>query len=262
MDTQDILLLFDREQRQEVTFTDSRREVTPYVVRQISQYDHDSAIIYAHFTPDEADTVIQAELAYFERLGHNLEWKVYTHDPLTDLKERLAAHGLTIEEPEALLVLDLETAPAELGQPVDPAVRRLTDPAQISELQAMKEAVWNEDFNWLARRLADDLRFHPAETAIYAAYADGQMVSSAWMFFHPNSQFASLWGGSTLPAYRGRGYYGALLAARAQEARRWGVRFLTVDASPMSRPILQKSGFQWLTTIYPCKWSSQSIAPQ
>jgi len=70
------------------------------------------------------------------------------------------------------------------------------------------------------------------------------LVSSAWVRFNPGSQFASLWGGSTLEQYRGQGHYTALMAVRAQEAARRGVRFLTVDASPMSRPILEKQGFR------------------
>jgi hypothetical protein len=47
-----------------------------------------------------------------------------------------------------------------------------------------------------------------------------------------------------------------LLAARAQEARARGFSLLTVDASPMSRPILEKHGFQHLATSTPCKWSN------
>jgi len=37
--------------------------------------------------------------------------------------------------------------------------------------------------------------------------------------------------------YRKRGLYTALLAVRAQEGRARQVKYLTVDASPMSRPI-------------------------
>jgi GNAT superfamily N-acetyltransferase len=66
-----------------------------------------------------------------------------------------------------------------------------------------------------------------------------------------------LWSLSTLAAYRGQGLYTALLAARAQESIQRGIRFLTVDASPMSRPILEKLGFQWLSTFYPRKWQPQ-----
>lgn len=60
--------------------------------------------------------------------------------------------------------------------------------------------------------------------------------------------FAGLWGGSTLPAWRGRGIYKALVATRAQVANASGVRYLQVDASADSDPILRRSGFRAITT--------------
>ena len=46
-----------------------------------------------------------------------------------------------------------------------------------------------------------------------------------------------LWGGGTLPAWRGRGIYRALVAYRAGLAASRGYRYLTVDASADSEPI-------------------------
>jgi GNAT superfamily N-acetyltransferase len=92
---------------------------------------------------------------------------------------------------------------------------------------------------------------------VYIAYAEGIPVSAAWISFHDRSPFAGLWGGSTLVEYRGRGFYTALLAARVQEAQQRGVRFLTIDASPMSRPIVEKNGFQFLIFTQPFKWQVQ-----
>lgn len=257
MNAEQILALFDQEQRRDVEFSDVRREVTPTVVRQVGLYHPQSAIIYSWLTPENVEAAIREEIAYFSRLGHSVEWKVYAHDTPPDLKERLLAHGFEAEEPEALVILDLETAPVALFQPVRHDVRRITDPDELSDVAIVYEGVWQEDFALLHERLANDLRQDPDHICVYVAYVDGLPASSAWIYFHEGSQFASLWGGSTLPAYRKRGLYSALLAARAQEAHRRGVRFLTVDASPMSRPILQSFGFQWLTTIYPCKWQGK-----
>jgi GNAT superfamily N-acetyltransferase len=72
------------------------------------------------------------------------------------------------------------------------------------------------------------------------------------MYLTPRSQFASLWGGSTLPEFRGRGLYSALLEARITEARQHGIRFLTIDAMAMSRPIAARFGFQVLTHATGC----------
>ena len=63
-----------------------------------------------------------------------------------------------------------------------------------------------------------------------------------------------LWGGSTLPDYRKQGLYTGLLAVRAREAQARGRRFLTVDASPMSRPILERFGFVTIAMATECVW--------
>ncbi|MDX6313211.1 MAG: hypothetical protein QOF44_2675, partial [Streptomyces sp.] len=63
--------------------------------------------------------------------------------------------------------------------------------------------------------------------------------------------FASLWGGGTVPAWRGRGIYRALVSHRAGIAAELGYRFLQVDASSQSRPILERLGFTALSTTTP-----------
>jgi GNAT superfamily N-acetyltransferase len=95
---------------------------------------------------------------------------------------------------------------------------------------------------------------------VYVAYVDGIPASTAWIRFHPGSSFASLWGGSTVPAHRGRGLYRALLSARMRDAQDRGVRYLTVDAGPMSRPILERHGFRQLTVTRPFKWTPKPRA--
>jgi GNAT superfamily N-acetyltransferase len=260
MNPEQILALFDQEQRRDVVYSDVRREVTSTVIRQIGLNHPESAIIYSWLTPENTEAAILEEIAFFENLGHDLEWKVYAHDPPADLKDRLQRHGFVVEEPEALVVLDLETASDVLLQPVTHDIRRITDPDNLSDVAAVYTEVWREDFSVLSGRLAHDLQHDPDLLSVYVAYMEKVPASSAWIYFHEGSQFASLWGGSTVPAYRKRGLYSALLAIRAQEARRRGVRFLTVDASPMSRPILESLGFQWLSTIYPCMWRAEPSA--
>jgi GNAT superfamily N-acetyltransferase len=153
-----------------------------------------------------------------------------------------------------VMVLDLEHASTALWQPIAQDVRRLTDPGQLVEVASIHEAVWGERSDWLVDALAGEMAADNESIQFYVAYADGVPACAAWIRFHPGTQFASLWGGSTLPAYRGRGLYTAALSIRAQEAHRRGYRFLTIDASPMSRPIVAKHGFRFLTFTYPCKW--------
>jgi hypothetical protein len=83
------------------------------------------------------------------------------------------------------------------------------------------------------------------------------VVSAAWTHFLPATSFATLSGGSTLNVYRHHGFYTALLAVRAREARQRGFRFLQVNASPESQPILTKHGFQCLAYSTAYQWKTK-----
>jgi GNAT superfamily N-acetyltransferase len=80
---------------------------------------------------------------------------------------------------------------------------------------------------------------------------DGEPVSGGRVDLEPGKDFAGLFGGATLPAFRGRGLYRATVAERARIARDHGHRWLFVDALPTSRPILERLGFEPLTTTTP-----------
>lgn len=255
MTPQELLALYDQQQRIEVKVPGTRREAFPNLVRYVSLNGTDGMIMYSRLDETTIDAAIEEQIAYYEGIGQNFEWKVYAHDTPHDLKERLGARGfeVAIEGDEAIMVLDLDNAEALL-KPVTHDIRRITDPDQMSAVLSVQAQVWNEDFTNLARRLGDHLRNEPDFLSVYVAYSDGIPVSSAWTMCPAQNQFGSLWGGSTLEAQRGKGFYTALLSVRAQEAVQRGFRFLVVDASDMSRTILAKLGFQRIATAYPCEW--------
>ena len=76
-------------------------------------------------------------------------------------------------------------------------------------------------------------------------------VTAGRVEFHLGTDFASLWGGGTLPAWRHRGAFRSLVAHRAALASARGFRYLQVDASPESRSILHRLGFVKLATTTP-----------
>lgn len=256
MDKAQLIALYDQDQRIDVEYPDSRREVTPEVVRHVDlSAFRQGHVIYSQLTEANADDVIREQVAYFESLGQNFEWKLYEHDRPSDLKERLEARGFTVEEGEAVMVLDLAEAPAFLWQPVQQNIQRITEVERLGDVLTVQEQVWDEDFSWLGDYLGGALTRFPDQMSVYVAYVDERPACAAWTYFPKHSRFASLWGGSTLREFRGQGLYTALLAARAQEARARGATFLTVDASDMSRPILEKFGFEKIAWSWPCKWS-------
>ena len=68
-------------------------------------------------------------------------------------------------------------------------------------------------------------------------------MCAGWVRFPSGTDFATLWGGATLPEWRGQGIYRALVAQRTRLAAERGRRYMEVDASDDSRPILERLGF-------------------
>lgn len=259
MNKSELIALYDQDQRINVLYPDMRREVTAEVVRHINTSGRgEGMIIHSRLNEANAEEIIGQQVRHFERINQDFEWKLFDYDQPPDLKDRLAANGFTIEEAEALVVLDLEDAAGVLWGAIEHDVKRIVDPAQLVDVQTIEEQVWEEDSSWVVDYLGGALSHYPDQMSVYAAFIDGQPASAAWIYFPENSQFASLWGGATVRGYRERGLYTALLAVRLQEAKRRGVRYLTVDASPMSRPILEKYGFEKIADTVPCKWKITS----
>jgi GNAT superfamily N-acetyltransferase len=252
---EEILEHYDKEQRRDLQVTGMRREVTEKAVRHVSLSGDEGSIIYSKLNSEDVAATVREQIAYFENLKQNFEWKYYAHDEPDDLLEHLLTQGFTIEDREALLVLDLQRLPEKLKQSTVHDVRLLQQPEELKDVLTIETSVWGGDQTDIITYLAENMKVQPELLRVYVAYHDDKPASSAWMFLNESSQFASLWGGSTIKEYRGLGFYTALVAARAQEAIKHGARFLTVDASPMSQPILEKLGFQFLTHTYPCKWT-------
>ena len=251
MKTDDILALYDLEERFNARWLLLEREELPHLVRHVpvSPEAGNTAVLgYSSLDEFTADAAIAEQVAWAASRGLMLSWKLYAHDTPRDLAERLIARGLEPQEPESIMVLDLERAPAALREPTVLDVRRLSDPALVAHVKEVNGAVWGEEKPELYAELAHTMEHRPEELSVYVAYCDHKPVASAWLRIREGKPFASLWGGSTLPAHRKRGYYTALLAVRVQEAARRGARFLTVDAGPMSRPIVAGHGFREITT--------------
>ena len=254
-----MIALYDQDQRKDVEYPHMRREVTPNVVRHIDTSDFGKGILSdSQLNETNAEDTIREQVSYFENIGQNFEWKLFDYDQPSDLKERLGSYGFIVEEAEAIMVLDLEDAPEILWQPILHNVQRILDPEKLADVQFIEGQVWNEDSSWVLSFLGDALRNYPDQMSVYVAYVNEQPASAAWIFFPSHSQFASLWGGATISTFRKQGLFTALLAVRAQEARSHQVRYLTVDAMPMSRPILEKLGFEVIAYSYPCQWKLKS----
>lgn len=264
-----LLAVFDKQIRFESSDPLSERqaapEEAPVVVRHVPRDPHArwGWVNWSRLTESNADRVIAEQVAFFTARCQNFEWKRFGHDLPADIDERLLRHGFSPEERETVVVLDLEETPFPAQVPSEGVeVCRITGLADLDTVVQIEDAVWNESHAWILDELSQELVLPGEPTLMYLAYADGVPASAAWIRFQKGTDFASLFGGSTLPQYRKRGLYTALLAVRAAAARERGYRFLSVDASEMSRPILEKYGFVPITTATAYKYRLSGQAGQ
>ncbi|NMO56857.1 GNAT family N-acetyltransferase [Actinoplanes sp. TBRC 11911] len=200
------------------------------------------------------DRLIARQRDYFRARGQGVEWKLRSHDLPADLPERLVAAGFVAEEPATVLLGLAAEVAAEPDLPRDVALRRITEAEDLRRVADQQSEVWGFDCSWVADDLISRILADPGQITLLAAEAGDRFVCTAWVVYYPGTEFVALLGGTTLPAWRGRGFYRALLAARAREAAARGFRLLHVDASPASAPILRRSGFHEITTSTHYQW--------
>ena len=256
MNETEMLAIFDKEVRRECEWTRMRRDVLPNLVRYtLTDVGHGGGhISWSDLTSETADAAIKSQIDYFRALNVDFEWKYYRHDQPEDLPQRLLAHGFKAEELEALMVAEISELPQAYWTMDVSSVSRVTTPHEVDEIVRMESEVWGQEISGFAAGMKYDLEFHPDAISVFAVWKDGRIVSAAWTHYLLSTSFATLWGGSTLQNYRRKGYYTALLAVRARETRERGFRFLQVDASPDSQPILAKHGFKCLGYSTPYEW--------
>jgi hypothetical protein len=205
-------------------------------------------------TQPELDALIARQIERSAEIPQRFEWKLHGHDRPPFLVERLLAAGFRPEEQETVVVaaiadLDLSTQPPE-----GVTLREVHERDDLERIEAMEAEVWNDASATRADGLERERAADPGQLRIAVAEAGDTVVSAGWIRFPAHTEFGTLWGGSTLAAWRGRGIYRALVAYRARLALENGRSYLEVDASHDSRPILERLGFRPITTTTPYVW--------
>jgi hypothetical protein len=159
-------------------------------------------------------------------------WWLTERSTPVDLEQELLARGLRLIESDYLHAAMLSTtAPPEVpGIEVrrvetladHTVARRLAKP-ELTDEQLAAEWELGQEPAWLA-------------------YLDGRPASVGRAIY--TRVGAYLMGGETVEWARGRGAYRATVRARWDEAVRRGTPALAVGAGPMSKPILERLGFE------------------
>ena len=185
----------------------------------------------------------------------DVEWKTRGHDVAPGLSEALVDHGFVPGDVESVMMGPAAGLAVDVDLPPGVTLRRITAEADVRAMSAMADEVFGDP---VSDRRADDLLDRLARdegVEIWVAEADGRIVSTGRLEPVAGTEVAGIWGGATLPEWRGRGIYRALTAQRARAALRLGKRYLQSDSTEFSRPILERSGLVKVTTTTPYTWT-------
>jgi ribosomal protein S18 acetylase RimI-like enzyme len=257
VESDQILAAFDAQVRRatQAGGPGARSEAAGAVVRHVAAGAQGwSGITWSQLDDGDADTVIAGQIAYFRDLGREFEWKLYDYDEPPDLDRRLVAAGLAAEGQETLMIADITELSPDIRLPAGVRLQRVTDESGLAWFVDVHERAFGTIRAGYGESLRTQLRQAPEATVLVVAKAGDEPVSAARMECPPGTDFASLWGGGTVPGWRRRGIYRALVTYRAQIAAAGGYRYLYVDALPTSRPILGGLGFTALARTTPYRW--------
>ena len=241
----ELLALYDRQVRRVSAFDDVERE--DRVIRIL--LEHWRGVLWSDLDESTADAAIAHEIERFKGLGE-FEWKYYSYDTPADLPDRLRAAGFVPEETETLLIGEVAKLPHDSPLPDGVELREVTDEAGVAAMARVNEEGFDEPAgDAFMRRVLEEI--HDGRTRMVIAYAGDRPVSMGRLEFYENSDFGGLFGGATVPDWRGRGIFRAVVAQRTAWAAERGVRYLQTDASDDSRPILERLGFIPVGTTTP-----------
>lgn len=241
-----VLAAFDVQIRRKTTADEPGAvvEQAAGVLRWVAPGTQTSCITWSALTSETADAVIARERQYFADRGTPVEWKYYDYDEPADLPARLTAAGFEPDDPELMLVAETSSIDSAVRLPEGVRLEPVISEAGMASMLAVHDLAFTEHPSPdLGERLLAQFRDAPDSVRMVVAMAGPEPVAAARIEFPAGSDFAGLWGGGTVPAWRGKGIFRALVAYRAGLAAERGYRYLQVDALPTSRPILERLGF-------------------
>jgi GNAT superfamily N-acetyltransferase len=214
---------------------------------------------------EAVDRLIGDTVDYFAALPRvqEFEWKTRGHDWPPDLDGLLRAHGLEPDEVETVMVGEARYLTVGVELPAGITIRRVDQADDrevvVTEASQVAASIFGQGASgaeMLERldRMEGREQFWVAEVDDAATERGRRVVCSGRLNRVEGTEFAGVWGGSTLPEWRGKGIYRALTAARARAALAEGVRYIHSDCTVMSRPILERSGLVAVTTTTPYVW--------
>jgi hypothetical protein len=198
------------------------------------------------FPLEEVDDVIaEVRATLGERGRAQTQWEVGSSAP-PGLVDALLERGIVKDKDPYAVALVLTREPPPVASITARRVETFEEYAAANAVQWEAFAMPEEDISE-AREL---LPQHYRETVnvMHAVWLDGEIVCAGTSA--PTEHGLLLYGGATVPRARGRGAYKALNRARWEDAAVRGNPVLITQGGSMSRPILEKLGFERVGEVH------------
>lgn len=220
MDEPAVLAAFDEQIRRHprTDGPDGHVERDDRVTRIMSCGEEWTGVAWSDLDAACANTVIAAQISRFALQARLWEWKHYSYDEPSDLPNRLLAAGLTRKQGESLLVAEIADLALDVLPPQGVELRDVVDEHGVRALVSVHDQAFGDDHSAVGRTLLAALRPRPSATAAVVAFAGETPVSAGRVEFAFGTEFASLWGGGTVPGWQRRGVFRSLVAHRAAQA--------------------------------------------
>ena len=254
MNVDEVLTIFRSELRN-VEWRGEKLEQLSEVTRRSSTDGIQNSVIAFDVDEESAGKAILSQIDHFRRLNREFEWKVFSFDSPVDLVLRLGRLGFIVGNKEAVVAYDVASGLEPFEGSFDCKVVHVCRTKQLADYRHVAEEIFKKDYSFTIDQLGEALQKGLKGHDAYIAYHKTRPVAIGRLYTDPNSQFAGLYGGGTLAEFRGRGFYRAILRARAQDAKASGARYLQVDALPTSLPILIRLGFKRIADTWPCSFT-------
>jgi GNAT superfamily N-acetyltransferase len=199
---------------------------------------------------DVERTLEEVREAAREREVVRVEWWIGPDAEPSDLSERLLGLGLKAKGDShvaSMVLVDEPPAadPAVTARPVA-SMEELRTAVEVG-LEAFGDAEWRREI--ALQNIASDWEEREGKLIRnFLAFVNGEPVGSARTAYLEQGAVLLI-SGAVLERARGRGAYRALVRARWDDAAERGTPALIVHAGRMSRPILERLGFQAVAEI-------------
>ena len=200
-----------------------------------------------HFPLGEVDEVLEEVRTHLRERGRTrTQWEVGSRAP-AGLVDALLERGLVPDGDGYAVALVLTEEPP--GPAAGLTIRRIES---FDEYAAANAVQW-EAFESPAAEIAEgraslEQRYRDTVNLMHGVWLAGELVCAGTAT--PTEHGLLLYGGATLPRARGRGAYRALIRARWDDAVAVGTPALITQGGTMSRPILERLGFERVGEVH------------